>query len=79
MRNSYRPQSPSVHGRAHRYGIVRDVTAEQNRLERALEIGLEDTFPASDPVAVTQPGFTPHVEEQQPERAALDGPRMPTM
>ena len=30
--------------------------AERSRLERALEIGLEDTFPASDPVAVVQPG-----------------------
>jgi hypothetical protein len=29
--------------------------AELDRLERALEIGLEDTFPASDPVAVVQP------------------------
>ena len=29
--------------------------AERRRLEEALERGLEDTFPASDPVAVTQP------------------------
>jgi hypothetical protein len=29
--------------------------AKRNRLERALEVGLEDTFPASDPVAVIQP------------------------
>jgi len=29
---------------------------EQQSRERALEIGLEDTFPASDPVAVTEPG-----------------------
>jgi hypothetical protein len=28
---------------------------EKEKLERALEIGLEETFPASDPVAVTQP------------------------
>jgi hypothetical protein len=28
---------------------------EFSRLERALEIGLEDTFPASDSVAVIQP------------------------
>jgi hypothetical protein len=32
--------------------------AERARLERALEIGLEDTFPASDPVAAVQPGRT---------------------
>jgi len=30
-------------------------TAERRRLEEALERGLEDTFPASDPVAVTEP------------------------
>jgi hypothetical protein len=30
---------------------------EQN-LEKSLEKGLEDTFPASDPVAVTQPPKT---------------------
>jgi hypothetical protein len=29
---------------------------EQEIRERALEIGLEDTFPASDPVAVIEPG-----------------------
>jgi len=28
---------------------------EKKRLERALEEGLEETFPASDPVNVTQP------------------------
>ncbi len=29
--------------------------AEKERQERALEEGLEETFPASDPVNVTQP------------------------
>jgi hypothetical protein len=28
---------------------------ERRRLEEALEEGLEETFPASDPVSVTQP------------------------
>jgi hypothetical protein len=28
------------------------------RLDRALETGLEDTFPASDPVSVTEPAAT---------------------
>jgi nicotinate phosphoribosyltransferase len=28
---------------------------KRKRLERALEEGLEETFPASDPVAVTEP------------------------
>ena len=32
--------------------------AEKRRLERALEEGLEETFPASDPVNVTQPAPT---------------------
>jgi hypothetical protein len=30
-------------------------TAEKQKLEEALEEGLEETFPASDPVSVTQP------------------------
>jgi hypothetical protein len=29
--------------------------SDKQRLERELEEGLEDTFPASDPVAVTEP------------------------
>jgi hypothetical protein len=37
--------------------------AERGRLEKALEIGLEDTFPASDPVAVIQPGRADEVIE----------------
>ena len=32
-----------------------DRSAEKRRLEEALEEGLEETFPASDPVNVTQP------------------------
>jgi len=28
---------------------------EKERLDQALETGLEDTFPASDPINVTQP------------------------
>ena len=33
----------------------RDDGAERNRLEKALEIGLEDTFPASDAAAAFSP------------------------
>jgi hypothetical protein len=33
--------------------------AERRRLERALEEGLEETFPASDAVSVTQPPHSP--------------------
>ena len=32
-----------------------DPEAEKRRLDDALEEGLEETFPASDPVNVTQP------------------------
>ncbi|WP_334453270.1 hypothetical protein [Bradyrhizobium elkanii] len=32
-----------------------DETAEKRRLDEALEEGLEETFPGSDPVNVTQP------------------------
>jgi hypothetical protein len=32
--------------------------AEKRRLDEALEEGLEETFPASDPVNVTQPAPT---------------------
>jgi hypothetical protein len=39
-------------------GIKRDKDqdVERSRLERLLEIGLEETFPASDAVAVIEPG-----------------------
>ena len=36
---------------------------EKKRLDRALEKGLEDSFPASDPVNVTQP--PPSVEDKK--------------
>jgi len=34
---------------------TRGKSAEQRQLEQALDEGLEETFPASDPVSVTQP------------------------
>jgi hypothetical protein len=33
----------------------KDETDRRRRLEKSLEQGLEDTFPGSDPVSVTQP------------------------
>ena len=36
----------------------------RQRLERALEQGLEETFPASDAVAVTEPARTPPGDDQ---------------
>jgi hypothetical protein len=45
-------ESKKVPARKHR----RDAGTEcQKALDEALDVGLEDTFPGSDPVAVTQP------------------------
>jgi hypothetical protein len=38
---------------------VRAKAWTKEQLEQALERGLEDTFPASDPVAVSEPARTP--------------------
>jgi hypothetical protein len=38
---------------------------QKKKLDDALDRGLEDTFPASDPVSVTQP---PHSPYDKPER-----------
>jgi hypothetical protein len=46
------------HRRRSKRRTERDDSAERDRLEKALEIGLEDTFPASDAVAVVQPSPT---------------------
>jgi hypothetical protein len=40
--------------------------AEKRRLDEALEEGLEETFPASDPVNVTQPA--PSKKDQHVKR-----------
>ena len=39
----------------HRDGKRRGGSQQAERLDEALERGLEDTFPGSDPVSVTQP------------------------
>ena len=44
---------------------------EKERLERELTAGLEGTFPASDPVAVTQPGPDGKVDEATVELAPV--------
>jgi hypothetical protein len=54
----YRPSRPERHGRPSRRGTGRDDKLQRDRLEKALEIGLEDTFPASDAVAAVQPAPT---------------------
>ena len=40
--------------------------AEKRRLDEALDEGLKETFPASDPVSVTQPA--PSKQEGDPKR-----------
>jgi len=42
--------------RKRRPGKQRDISKQQKeKLDDALEVGLEETFPASDPVSVVQP------------------------
>ena len=40
----------------------------KRRLDRALDEGLEETFPASDPVAVTEPAPTPPADGRVPRK-----------
>lgn len=41
---------------------------ERRRLEKSLEEGLEDTFPASDPINVTQP--PPSIQDRKETKKA---------
>jgi hypothetical protein len=50
---------------------VAEKAAEKARLEAALVEGLEETFPASDPVSVTQP--PPSKADHHIERATESG------
>jgi hypothetical protein len=50
-----RPRSGSDHRGKHRAHNGRKDQRKDKKLDEALERGLEDTFPASDPVAVIQP------------------------
>jgi hypothetical protein len=53
---SLQPDSAEFERDAKDHGDQRDRDAElRKKLDDALERGLEDTFPASDPVAITQP------------------------
>lgn len=45
-------------GKRRKLDIVKKKENERRRLEKALELGLEETFPASDAVAVTEPAPT---------------------
>lgn len=42
---------------------------ERDRLERSLEEGLRDTFPASDPINVTQPPRSPQDKKEKKSAA----------
>jgi nicotinate phosphoribosyltransferase len=53
--------------------VAVDKQERKERLERALEEGLLETFPASDPVAVTEPAPRPPGDDTaRPERARED-------
>ncbi len=41
---------------------------ERRRLEKSLEEGLEDSFPGSDPISVTQPA--PSVQDRKEKKKA---------
>ncbi len=43
---------------------------EKKKLDDALEKGLEDTFPASDPINVTQP---PHSKKDREDKVPIGG------
>jgi hypothetical protein len=49
-RSSRKPAKPDIEKRK-----KKKKQNERRRLERALEVGLQETFPASDAVAVTEP------------------------
>ena len=44
----------------HRGGRIEPTPKPRTTLEDRLEQGLEESFPASDPVAVAQPSRSPH-------------------
>jgi hypothetical protein len=50
-----------------------DVTGTSRREEQALEEGLEETFPASDPPAIIQPQRQPKDRDRPIERSADRG------
>jgi hypothetical protein len=65
--NPSKQQPRSDAGR--RGGKHRRPDEEKNKnLDEALEHGLEETFPASDPVSVVQPPPSPHDKHEVAER-----------
>ena len=47
-------------------GGARREEARRRHLDKLLDQALEDTFPASDPVAVVQPAPEPHPDDAEP-------------
>lgn len=45
-------------GERRKLDVEKNKENERQRLKKALEVGLEETFPASDAVAVTEPAPT---------------------
>ena len=52
----------------------RDQTEHRRTLEQALDEGLRDTFPGSDPVSVVQPAPSRHDSEQEKEPDVAEKP-----
>ena len=66
--NRNRSLEPDGSGFARRDGKRRDEDQRKGRLDEALERGLEDTFPGSDPVSVTQPPSSIHDKNEAQKR-----------
>jgi nicotinate phosphoribosyltransferase len=49
---------PNTKAKRPKHTVVKETENTRRRLERALEEGLEETFPASDAVAVIEPAAT---------------------
>ena len=49
-------------------GRKRNEEEQRERLDEALEQGLEDSFPGSDPVSVTQPPSSPYDKNEAKSR-----------
>jgi hypothetical protein len=61
---SGKPLAPKI-DKINKIKKKKDYERERQRLERALEVGLRDTFPASDAVAVTEPAPTRGNDDDQ--------------
>jgi hypothetical protein len=65
--NKNQPLQPDT-GSFERKGKRHDQEERRERLDEALEQGLEDSFPGSDPVSVTQPPASPYDKNEAMKR-----------